>query len=267
MNQLYRTLGISKQGFHQWKKRQSLKSSNQLLVLEILDQVREDHPGMGVRSIWELMRPPIGREEFEYIAFMNGLGVQTKKNFRRTTDSRGVTRFPNLLKDLKLTHVNQVWVSDITYYRMQERFYYLTFIMDLLSRKVIGYSVSSTLEMKSTTIPALQYAIKMREGMPRKETIIFHSDGGGQYYGKAFRSLLKSNDMVSSMGTNVYENPNVERLHRTLKNQYIYLYAPNTERELRKDTARACVMYNQKPHRALDKKTPNAFERLRLSTY
>ncbi len=68
--------------------------------------------------------------------------VRRYRNYRRTTDSRGVKRFPNLIEGLELTGVNQAYASDITYYEIEKKFYYLTFIMDLYSRRIVGWNAS-----------------------------------------------------------------------------------------------------------------------------
>ena len=96
--------------------------------------------------------------------------------------------------------------------------------------------------------------------MPRFDQIIFHSDGGGQYYANLFLKMIEKYGMISSMGKTPYENPNAERLNGTLKNQYIYRYNPGSYTELQKATAKAFLMYNMKPHRSLGKLSPNEFE-------
>lgn len=261
MRALYEAIGMSKQAFHQWKNRERQKREIVATVCYIIDQVRIDHPGMGVRAIWKMMSPPIGRDEFEYLAILHGYGIVRRRNFRRTTDSRGVVRFPNLLENIKPSTINEVWVSDITYYWMQERFYYLTFVLDLFCRKLIGYAVSKTLKTVDTTIPSLQYALSRRKGMPRKDNMILHSDRGGQYYSNEFLSITHKNKLLNSMGKTVYDNPVIERFHSTIKNQYIYLYGPTNFKELKQATARACMNYNRRPHETLGSKSPNDFER------
>ena len=158
----------------------------------------------------------------------------------------GVTRFENHLLNLELTHVNQVWVSDITYYAISNRFYYLTFIMDLYSRTIVGYAVSENLFTENTTLPALKMALRVRQGCNLKGLII-HSDGGGQYYSKVFLEITK--DMVNSMCESVYENIHAERINGTIKNQYLEGYKPANFEELKKMSAKAVNMYNRyKPH-------------------
>ena len=152
----------------------------------------------------------MGRDRFEAFCFENGFKVSMKPAYHRTTNSYGVRRFDNLLESIELTSVNQVWVSDITYYRIGEKFYYLTFILDLYSRVIVGYSASENLDTLSTTIPALKMAARTRN-IPKG--LIIHSDGGGQYYCKEWLKLTSSHKMRNSMCESVYENAHAERIN------------------------------------------------------
>jgi len=268
MNPIYRTLGISKQNFHQRLEEKMKKQDEKYQILKLIREVREDHPAMSPRYMYKLIQPEyMGRDKFEAFCYENGFRVRRPKNYRRTTDSRGVTRFDNLLLHHELTGIAQVLVSDITYYEIGFKFYYLTFIMDLYSRKIKGYSASESLQTINTTIPALNMVIKETNEEQLKGTII-HSDGGGQYYCKEFRKIIKQNDMRSSMGESVYENAHAERLNGIIKNSYLKLYNPQNYKELTKQLKRAVDKYNQeKPHSALGDLSPVAFENsLLLST-
>ena len=168
-------------------------------------------------------------------------------------------RFPNLTLDKELTGINQLWVSDITYFDLGHKFYYLTFIMDQYSRKIKGYSVSRTLRSEDTTMPAVQMAMRC---LKSNDKPIFHSDGGGQYYSKSFLKLT-SGRVINSMGKTAYENPYAERLNRTIKNNYLYRYGPKGYDSLKRLTKKAVNMYNQgKPHDGLQGLTPSVFERM-----
>jgi len=260
MNQVYESLGISKQSFHQMLSRRMYKQQQQEQVIYLVRQVRKDHPRMSARDIYHKLRPDsIGRDQFETMCYLHDLRVRQKRNFRRTTNSLGVTRFPNYLKEIEVTGVNQAFVSDITYYEIHERFYFLTFIMDLYNRQVVGYSVSDNLRTESTTIPALNRLVGLR-GSENLSGAIFHSDGGGQYYSKDFRSMTSELRLVNSMAEQVYENAHAERLNGIIKNNYIYPYGPTDLKSLKKMTEKAVWMYNnEKPHRALNGKTPISF--------
>lgn len=261
MTELYKHLGISKQSFHQMIKRRKLIEEEKEQILLLVRKVRENHPRMSTRDIYSKIMPTtIGRDRFEQICYNNGLRVKKRKNFRKTTDSTGVTRFPNHLKELEVTRVNQVFVSDITYFEMGSRFYYLTFIMDLYNREIIGYSSSDNMRTESTTLPALRMAVNHRGSDNLKGTII-HSDGGGQYYSDEFKSYTKELEMVNSMAEEVYENPHAERLNGIIKNNYLYPYGPTNMKELKRMLAKAVRMYNtEKPHTALGKSTPNNYK-------
>lgn len=260
MNRLYRAMGISKQAFHQHTERHLGMLEEQEQLLPVIAEIRRDHPQMSARVMYGMIRPTcFGRDRFEELCFAHGFKIARKRAYHRTTDSRGVTRFGNLLAGFELTGVNQVWVSDITYYRIGERFYYLTFIMDLFSRRIVGYSASDNLMTENTTLPAIRMAIAGRRPGPG---LIFHSDGGGQYYCKAFLKLTRDCKMRNSMCTNVWENPNAERVNGTIKNSYLNFYAPENLSGLRKMTEKAVDMYNNhRPHQALGYFTPQAFER------
>ncbi len=258
MSQLYDATKIKKQSFHQMLKRIETALDKSEQVLFMVNRIRKDHPCMAVREIYFKMDPQgMGRDKFEQFCFERGYRVKKQKNFRITTDSRGVTRFPNLIKDLEVTGVNQVLVSDITYYEMLGKFYYITLIMDLFNREIVGFSASKNLQTVVTTLPALQVAIKNR-GRSALSGSIIHSDGGGQYYSNEFKRLTKSLKMNNSMTEEtVYENSHAERLNGTIKNSYLYCYNPQTFEELKKELKRTVHMYNnEKPHHALKKMTP-----------
>lgn len=263
LNQLYRAIGISKQAVHQKLNRQIAKMEELNYLIPIVDQVRKDHPRMSLRYIYQLIKPQtMGRDAFERQFAELGYKVRIDRNFRKTTDSTGVVRFDNLLLDQELTDVNQVLVSDITYYEMEGKFYYLTFITDLFSRKILGACSSSTLRTEYTTLPAMQQALQARAGSDLRGTII-HSDGGGQYYSKKFLSLTKKIGLLNSMGKEVYDNPHAERINGVIKNNYIKPYCPKSRMELVKALKKAVRMYNtEKPHSALGGMSPDNYEQV-----
>ena len=196
---LYKALNISKQAVHQHKSVIDRKMEELCYVAMIVEQVRADHPTMGVRDIYYMMRPEgIGRDRFERYCQELGLSSVRTVNPCRTTDSSGVIRFPNLLEGLDITKVNTVWQSDITYFEVNGKFYYITFIIDAFSRMIVGYSVSKRLFTEDTVIPALEMAVRFREGV-NLAGLIFHSDGGGQYYSKKFLELTETLHFRNSM--------------------------------------------------------------------
>lgn len=231
-----------------------------LLLLPIIAELRREHPGMAARQLYVILKPThIGRDHFENLCFEHGFKLDRPKAYRRTTDSTGVIRFPNLIMGIELNAVNQAWVSDITYYQIGDRFYYLTFILDVFSRRIVGYSVSKRLLTVDTSIPALRMALSTRKPSPG---LIFHSDGGGQYYCKSFLNITGGYGIKNSMCDVVYENAHAERVNGTIKNQYLKGYDPQDYDSLKACTRRAIKNYNHiRPHAALNKLSPDAFEK------
>ena len=264
MNELYKSVGISKQAFHQRMDRMyRLRSENKQLLL-LIHQIREDHPTMGARDMYFKLQPIyMGRDSFENFCREEGLMSKKVKNWRKTTDSTGVIRFDNLLKNMVLTNINQAWQSDITYFEVNKRFYYITFIEDSFSRRILGYSVSKRMTTEQTTLPALQMAIKLRiKENTMVSKIVFHSDGGGQYYDKAFLKLTQKADIINSMCEYPWQNGKVERLNGVIKNNYLIHRDINSFEELKKEVDRAVLLYNnEKPHIELQRRTPIQFEK------
>ena len=268
MESLYQVVGISRQGFHQYRNRIELCTERYEHIADRAAHYRQTHMRMGARPLYIMMSAMepasllegIGRDKFEKILMNNGLSVQPIRIFHKTTYS-GAWRFPNLVEGLSVKELNQVWISDITYYRLRDGWAYLTFILDLYSRRCLGYALSEDLRTEQTTLPALEMALKTRDIQNYQHRLIFHSDGGGQYYDKDFLGQLKQFHILSSMAEIVYENPHMERFHGTAKNDYLIPWRVNSVSQLRKQVPRFAKLYNEsRPHESLKYKTPMAFE-------
>jgi transposase InsO family protein len=261
LNEMYRSIGITKQGFHKQLIRHQYYHEEVLNMLEIIRQIRVDHPTMCCRDMYYKINPMfVGRDRFEAICKEHGFMVESGRNYRRTTDSSGVVRFDNLLKDKELTDINQAWSSDITYFEIDNAFYYITFVLDCYSRRILGHQVSSRLLTEQTSLPALKKAIKVR-GNKLPEGIIFHSDGGGQYYDQEFIRLTERYKFKNSMCEYAYENGKSERLNGVIKNNYLKHWPIEDLGQLIEAVDRAVDLYNSdKPHSSLQRSTPIAFE-------
>lgn len=242
-------------------KRRKYKLEEQEQLIPLINEIRRDHPRMSARDIYLKLQPScMGRDQFERFCMDSGYRIKKLRNYRVTTNSLGVTRFPNMIKDIEVTRVNQVFVSDITYFDIGSATYYLSFIMDLYNREIVGWSASDNLRTESTTLPAL-YRVITERGRANLKGAIIHSDGGGQYYCKEFTTLTKELKMINSMTEEkVYENSHAERLNGVIKNNYLYPYGPTNMTSLRRLLDKAVLMYNTgKPHKALGKLTPSMF--------
>lgn len=191
-----------------------------------------------------------------------GIKALAKKKFRVTTNSsHKFSRSPNLLKRLgSPTEINQVWASDITYIWTKEGWMYLCVVMDLFSRKVVGWSLKNTL--KTTIVKeALNAAILMR-GCAKG--VVFHSDQGIQYASRDFRELLERHGFIQSMSDkgNCYDNALVESFFHSLKVEEIHPREFFTREEL---TVRVfqwieCFYNRRRLHSSLGYKSPLEFE-------
>lgn len=266
MESLYKSIGISRQAFHQHCKKAKLQSVRAEGLVSQIRRLRTEHPRLSCRKIYRTLQPKyLGRDRFEQFCFHHGFKLYRKRSYHRTTDSRGITRFDNLLPNRELTGVNQVWVSDITYYRIGEQYYYITLIMDRFSRAIVGYSASGSLHTQVTTLPALTHAIQNRK--PDKG-LILHSDGGGQYYSNEFKALTSSTELLNSMGKCAYENSHAERLNGTIKNDYLIYYRPSNLKELTEMLTRAVYNYNNhRPHTSLKEMSPVDFEKIQIPAF
>ena len=252
---------MSKQNFHKPLDRCLKAESDQAYLLKIVEQIREDHPTMNSRSMYYKIKPEgIGRDKFEALCRQWRLTKTSPINYKKTTNSYGVTRFDNLTVGLKLTGVNQLFVSDITYFEVKAKYYYITFITDGFSRYIVGHYVSDRLITEQTTLPALKMAIYYRKNNIPKGCI-FHSDGGGQYYDKVFLKLTKKYGFKNSMCEYAWENGKAERVNGIIKNNYLIHKSINSLEALIKAVDRSIMLYNtEKPHQGLNFRTPLEIE-------
>jgi len=264
LNRLYQSIGISKQAFHQRMNRYLQERSVEEQILMLVYRIREDHPTMGLRDMYFKIAPAgMGRDRFEALCMQSGLMVKRAHNWRRTTDSSGVVRFDNLLIGLVIDRPNQVWQSDITYYDINGKFYYITFIVDAFTRVIVGHAVSQRLQTGQTTLPALHKAIKSRLNLNLSiQSLIFHSDGGGQYYDKEFLELTGKHNFANSMCQYPWENGKAERINGVIKNNYLIHRDIRSFEQLQREVDRCVLLYNnEKPHIMLQRKSPNQFEK------
>lgn len=255
MNQLYKVIGVSKQAVNQYSKRQSLFDKNvQNLILEA-EELRAEHPGCGVEKMYNTLKPNfIGRDRFVDLFMDLGFRIKRKKNYRRTTYASSMY-YPNLIKGMILNGPSMIWQSDITYIEVGERFYYAVFIIDVYTKKIVGYQVSN--HMRATAnIKALTEALKSN-----KAPLIHHSDRGSQYICKDYNSLLKMNNSKISMALCGQDNAYAERINRTIKEEYLDYWKPKTFEQLKQYVSKAVNHYNNKrPHNNIDKLSPIEFE-------
>jgi len=219
------------------------------------------HPGMGLRTIYERYNPEgIGRDAFIELGLKNGFRLQAVHQTVRTTFSVKSNRYRNLLEGKRFTDVNQVWSSDITYFKIGRKTYYIVFIMDVYSRRIIGYSVADNMRSEQN-IKALKMALDLRGIENFNNELIHHSDKGGQYISDDYTNLLTDFGIQISMCNIVYENAHIERVNGIIKNQYLYHWKITSYMQLSKKLEKAVWAYNyERPHSKLGKLSPVEFE-------
>jgi putative transposase len=212
-------LGLSRSTFY-YQAKQAQESE----LVDAIEGIAGQFPTYGTRRIvQQLRRPPheiwVNRKRVRRIMAQKGLLRPLKRRKKRTTDSdHPYLRYPNLVKSLEVTHPDQVWVSDITYIRLQQGFVYLALILDVYTRAIRGWCLSRLLDQE-LTLTALRAALENRQ--PE----IHHSDQGIQYAAYAYIDLLKVHSIRISMAAvgRAEENGFAERVIRTIKEEEVDL--------------------------------------------
>lgn len=255
MNHLYKVLNISKQAVSQYQKRQTIFDEKMNFLLLEAEELRKEHPGCGVEKMYATLKPNfIGRDRF-IDAFMElGFRIKKNKNYRRTTFSSRVY-YPNLIQSMSVYSPSMIWQSDITYIYVEGKFYYAVFIIDVYTKKIVGYQVSN--HMRATAnMNAMQMALKNNEA-----PMIHHSDRGSQYNYIEYIKLLKENNCEISMSLSAQDNAYAERINKTIKEEYLNYWKPKTYEDLKKCLEKAVNHYNiKRPHNNLGKLSPVDFE-------
>ncbi len=193
----------------------------------------------------------------------HGLGARRKKRYRSTTrQDRTATASPNRLRQrFHIGTINRVWLTDITYIDTEEGWLFLTAVLDLASRRIVGWAMNTTLEQYGV-LQALRQALGRRKP---SAALTVHSDRGSQYTSHAFRAILKKHRITQSMsGTgNCYDNAPMESFFGTLKDELVHQCHYSTREEARQSIADYIELYynSQRIHSALDYHTPIEWER------
>jgi len=243
MNNLYNILGITKQAVHQHKKREALYHFKLTDLMIQIDELRKEHPGCGVEKMYKALNPDfIGRDNFIEVFMSLGYRVKKMKNYIRTTIPTHL-KYPNLIEGMLIYKPNQVWQSDITYFYLNGRFYYIVFILDVYTKEIVGCNVSDNMRAEGNII-ALKQAIKSQE--VSLKGLIHHSDRGSQYVDKNYLNLLQSNGIIVSMGLKAQDNAYAERINGTIKNEYLKRWKIESFSDLKRKLNKAVKHYNEK---------------------
>lgn len=266
--------GITRQSYYQhfWQE-ETNSFEHELIVREVL-RIRQTHRRVGGRKLYEMLEPfmlehqiKMGRDAlFDVLSAHNLLVKRRKRSVFTTQSFHWLRKYPNLIRDYIPTKPNQLWVSDITYWKIESGHVYISFVTDAYSRKIVGYHVAQTLEAIET-IQALQMALKQNKDS--LENLIHHSDRGIQYCSAGYVSLLQKHKMIISMTENgdPLENAIAERVNGIIKSEYLDCYKVNTLDRAKQLLDSVIEAYNnERPHMSLGNMIPNQVHKEALKT-
>jgi putative transposase len=269
VTRMCKVLAVSSSGYYAWRQRppSAREMANRELYKKIEAVYNENHGVYGSpRIYWELKDQGLACSENRIARLMRLRGLQAKqsKRFKTTTKrNRAHPAAPNLLKrDFTADRPDQKWLADITYIATLEGWLYLAAILDLHTRRIVGWAMSDRMT-SALTMAALKMALLQRQP---QASLIHHSDQGSQYTDQAYQALLKDRGIRASMNGagSWYDNAPMESFFGTLKSELVHHCVYHT-----RDEAKADVFYyiesfynRRRRHSALDYLSPEVYEQL-----
>ena len=264
VQQVCKCIHLKRDAYYKCRKRYDKREKVDTKVIELVKQERNIQARVGTRKLhkelWDTFLKSdikVGRDRLFNILRANDMLVKRKKSSCKTTNSyHHFHKHKNLIKDMKVTTPNKVWVSDITYIRTVKGFCYLALITDLYSRKIVGYDISDSLELVGC-LRALQKALASARPAGG---LVHHSDRGIQYCSKQYVAKLRKLNIKISMTeeNHCYENAVAERVNGILKDEFYLDQCFVNTYNAKVATKSAIDIYNNKRlHLSLGYKTPN----------
>ncbi|NQV77270.1 MAG: IS3 family transposase [Lutibacter sp.] len=260
---------LERDAFYKYNRRINQRHLIEHQIIDIVKKRRKSLPREGVRKLmkslnqdFENQQLKVGRDTLFNILREHRMLTLRKKYSARTTNSyHRFYKYNNIIKELEVNRPNQVWVSDITYIRTIKGFCYLALITDMYSRKIVGYDLSDSLELKGC-VRALNKAIYQAKSI---KGLIHHSDRGIQYCSNVYTQILKRKKIDISMTeeNHCYENAMAERVNGILKDEFYLDQTFMNVAHAKRAAKNAIKLYNEiRLHLSLDFKTPNMVYKL-----
>jgi len=264
LSRFCRLLGITRQAYYQHFWLEEFNEIEHTLVLAEVHRIRERHRHMGGRKLYQMLQSfflehkiKMGRDALFDLLQANHLLVRRRKRRIYTTQSfHWLRKYPNTIKRLVPYRPNQLWVSDITYWKIDTGYVYISLITDAFSHKIVGYHLADSLETMQT-IKALKMALEKLP--PDHGGLTHHSDRGIQYCSAEYVQLLSSAGIKISMTEtgDPRDNAIAERVNGILKEEYLGDYSAGNLEQGRMILDFVVSLYNEeRPHMSCDYKTP-----------
>lgn len=251
MKELYLMLYISRQAHYKAVKLETSIRQKEPFYLGLMYDIRDIHPGMGLRKMHDQFQPEgIGRDAWINLGLKEGFRLQYAKSPQKTTYAVKSMKYSNLLENKEFTDVNQLWVSDIFYFPLEAKNYYGILIMDVYSRKIVGYSLADNMRAENN-VQALSMAIAQRGIVDYSGKLIHHSDRGSQYMSDIYTEILDNYNIQISVCFDVLENAHCERANGTIKNEYLNRWPIKTYKQLQAYMDKAVNNYNNRKHNSI----------------
>ena len=258
--------GITRQAYYQNNWEGISTTLEEDFILQKVKSIRESHRRIGTRKLYGMIQPfmlehtiKMGRDALFNLLSANHLLVRKRKRRIQTTNSyHWFRKYPNLIRNYVPEAINQLWVSDITYWKLGEKHVYISFITDAYSHKIVGFHVGETLETIES-IHALKMALSCL-GTENPIQLTHHSDRGIQYCSNAYVKLLQDYDIKISMTENgdPLENAIAERINGIIKDEYLDTYQIKNIKEAKELLKAVVGLYNnERPHMSIGNLTPN----------
>lgn len=255
-------LGFSRQAYYKPQAGQKELVGLAFKLRQTVEQERRHCPGKGCRAIYydNADNLPIGRDKAEWLMREQGLMIILKSKYVRTTQA-GRRIFDNLLVERVVTYINQVWQADMSYLIIGQKTFYLMFITDVYSQRILGYGAYQR-AFAEHFAEVLKKAIGLRKKQRFSlEGLIHHSDGGKQYEASLYMNLCQKNKIRQSMCYYSWENPYAEKTNDLIKNRYLKYWKPNNIQELTTHLKNAVEDHNRNQSKqALGNLSPVDFE-------